>query len=404
MNIDELEQYFVKHNYSSYERDNYDEFLKHIGFSFFTKAIHISGTNGKGSISNFLYHIYLSNGYKVGLYTSPYVEDFTEMIKVNNHNISFDDYLAIFLKYKDEFERFNLSSFEMQTFIAYEYFKTLNLDLVIIEVGMGGSIDATNVIVPILSIISNVSLEHTAYLGRSISEIAYNKAGIIKEDVPVLVGKLEESAFFAINEYAKKIHSKIYKVNDFHNEKIINNHYQFDYYPYKNIDISSLAYYEIINASISIEATSILKEILPINEDNLKEGLKCKLLPCRFEYIANNILLDGAHNKDGIAHLVESLEKNEHRTIHVVFACFKDKNIESMLIELGRISNDITLTTFNHKRARNEEDYFLYLGDYSFNEDYISLIKEKISLYPDDLILVTGSLAFVGVVKKELNK
>ena len=125
-------------------------------------------------------------------------------------------------------------------------------------------------------------------------------------------------------------------------------------------------------------------------------------MPCRFEYIGRNILLDGAHNPDGIHNLVISLEKNENRPIHVIFAAFKDKNIESMLIELGNISNDVTLTTFHHKRARTQDDYFLYLGDYKFNDNYMTLIKEKSLQFPDDLILVTGSLAFVGMVRKEM--
>ena len=404
MSKEELELYFKEHYYSSYERNNYDEFLEYINFSFPIKAIHISGTNGKGSIANFLYHIYLAKGYKVGMYTSPYLNEVTEMISINGKNITYDEYIDLFLKYKDIFEKFHLSSFEMQTFLAYQFFIKNNLDLVIIEVGMGGSIDATNVITPILSIISNVSLEHTAYLGRSISEIAYNKAGIIKENIPVLVGNLEESAMFAIREYSKKMDSKLYVVNEFYNEHLTNNSYVFDYYPYKNLEVRTKAYYELVNASISIEATTILKDVLEIDEQSIKEGLKCSLLNCRFEYIKDNLLLDGAHNSDGISSLVNSLSKCENRPIHVIFACFKDKNIEKMLIELGNISNDVTLTTFSHKRARNEEDYFLYLGDYKFENDYMKLINQKLEEFPNDLILVTGSLAFVGMLRKELAK
>lgn len=402
MSIEELEQYFLDHYYSSYERNNYDEFLEYTNFSFTTKAIHISGTNGKGSTANYLYNIYLANGYKVGLYTSPYLTDVTEMIKINGQNIPFNEYERLFLKYKSDFEKFHLSSFEMQTFIAYQYFSEQKLDLVIIEVGMGGSIDATNVINPVLSIISNVSLEHTAYLGRSISEIAYNKAGIIKENVPVLVGKLEESAMYAIKEYAKTMNSKLYVVNDFYNEHLVDGKYHFDYLPIKDIQLNTNSFYELTNASLAIEATRILSNLLPVSEKKIKKGLKCNLLPCRFEYIGRNILLDGAHNPDGIHNLVISLEKNENRPIHVIFAAFKDKNIESMLIELGNISNDVTLTTFHHKRARTQDDYFLYLGDYKFNDNYMTLIKEKSLQFPDDLILVTGSLAFVGMVRKEM--
>ena len=190
MTYEEMMNYFSHHNFSTYERDNYDKFLDKKKFFFPIKAIHISGSNGKGSTANFIYNAYLANGYKVGLYTSPFLEDVTEMISVSGKHISKDEYVALFNELKDKFEKFGLSSFEMQTYIAFEYFLRQSLDLVAIEVGMGGFIDATNVIDnPLLAIITNISLEHTAYLGRSISEIAYNKAGIIKTDEEIQARK-----------------------------------------------------------------------------------------------------------------------------------------------------------------------------------------------------------------------
>ncbi len=402
MNFNELMSYFQKHNYSTYERDNYDRFLDKQRFEFPIKSIHITGSNGKGSTANFLYNAYLSNGYKVGLYTSPYLEDVTEMISVNGKNISQDEYLALFNEYQDKFEKFELSSFEMQTFIAFTYFVRQGIDLAIIEVGMGGFIDATNVIDPLLAIITNISLEHTAYLGRSVSEIAYNKAGIIKEEAPVLVGKVDDSAMFAIREYAKDMDSKIYVVDDYHNDHIEGDGIVFDYYPFKNVKISTKAFYQCKNASLALEAINILKDKLPFDEAKVKEGLEKKLLPCRLEYVKDNLILDGGHNPDGINNLCETLGKLETRPIHVVFASFKDKNIENMLIPLSNMAVDVTLTTFDHPRARGEEEYFLYLGDYEFDPNYLDLIKDKMAKFPDDVVLVTGSLAFVGRVKQEL--
>ena len=402
MNFNELMSYFQKHNYSTYERDNYDRFLDKQRFDFPIKSIHITGSNGKGSTANFLYNAYLANGYKVGLYTSPYLEDVTEMISVNGKNISQDEYLSLFNEFQDKFEKFELSSFEMQTFIAFTYFVRQGIDLAIIEVGMGGFIDATNVIDPLLAIITNISLEHTAYLGRSVSEIAYNKAGIIKEEVPVLVGKVDDSAMFAIREYAKDLDSKIYVVDDYHNDHIEGDKIVFDYYPFKNVKITTKAFYQCKNASIALEAINILKDQLPFDEVKIKEGFEKRLLPCRLEYVKDNLILDGGHNPDGINNLCETLGKIETRPIHVVFASFRDKNIENMLIPLSNMAVDVTLTTFNHPRARGEEEYFLYLGDYEFNPDYLGLIKDKLAKFPDDVVLVTGSLAFVGRVKQEL--
>lgn len=402
MNISEIREYFLSHDFSTYERDNYDSFIKSQKFSFPIKSIHITGTNGKGSVAKYLTNIYQSEGYKVGLYNSPFLSDVTEMISINNKNISSEEYASLFNEFYKEFEKYHLSSFEIQTYIAYIYFLRNNVDLAIIEVGMGGYIDATNIITPILSIITSVSLEHTSYLGRSVSEIAANKAGIIKNDVPSLVGKLDESAMYAIKERTEDVNSKLYVVNDYYSERVENNHLIFDYYPYLNVELNTLSEYQLKNASIAIEATRILSNEIKVSEESIRKGLLMDLLPCRYEYINEHILIDGGHNPEAIGELVKSLTKSNDKPIHVIFAAFKDKNIEQMLVKLSSISEDISLTTFPHKRARTEEDYFLYLGDYSFSEDYKSLINSKISEFPDDLILITGSLAFAGLVREFL--
>lgn len=403
MTPQELEQYFAAHISSNYERSNYDKYLEENLFSFSFKSIHITGTNGKGSTANFLANIYAKEGYKVGLYVSPYFDSVTEMIRIGNKQIDFETYLNEFFKYKESFEEYNLTTFEMQTIIAFLLFKESNVDLAVIEVGMGGYIDATNIINPILSIITSVSLEHTQYLGRSVSEIASNKAGIIKYQTPVLVGKLDESAMYAIRDKAKVEKATIYVVDDFHNEKINEKSITFDYRPFNNLELKTTAKYQLFNATIAIEATKIVSELLPVKEQSIRDALKEETLYGRFEYLQSNLLIDGAHNPEAINELVKSLE-NVQKPIHIVFACFRDKNVDLMLNELGVISNDITLTTFDHKRARNEEDYFLYLADYKYDDNYIYVINNLLELYPDDLILVTGSLCFVGMVRGHFRK
>lgn len=401
-NIQELEHFFEIHSLQTYSRDNYDRYLKKEGFIFDLPSIHITGTNGKGSTAKYIYEIYRAKGYKVGLYSSPFTTSLLEMIQVNGREITPKEYLELFNKLEKGFLKYNLSTFEMQTIIALTYFKEAQLDVAIIEVGMGGYIDATNIFTPLLSIITSVSLEHTAYLGKSVSEIADNKAGIIKRNVPVLLGKLEETAMFAIRQRAKELEASITVVEDYHNDVIENAHVYFDYRPYKKIELSTNAIYQIKNACLAIEATKILSNEIDIDEESVRKGLLTNLLPCRFEYTNKNVLIDGAHNPEAMKTLVETLSKVEHRPIHVVFAAFRDKNIDQMLISLGLISNDVVLTTFNHKRARSEEEYFLYLGDYKFREDYLNYISELKENYPDDLILVTGSLCFAGIVREAL--
>lgn len=404
MNKAEMKQYLLDHEYSTYERDAYDKFLKSERFNYDIKSIHITGTNGKGSVANYLYNIYLKAGYKVGLFNSPYLNDVTEMIKINGRNITDEEYLEIFNDYLKKIEKYGLSAFEIETFIAFTYFKKMGVDISIIEVGMGGYIDATNVITPILSIITSVSLEHTSYLGRSVSEIAENKAGIIKDEVPALVGKLEDSAMFAIREHCKEYDSPLHIVDDYHHERIENDEVIFDYLPYLNLKLHTRSLYQCKNASIAIEATNIVKDIIPVTEENIREGLYSAPLECRFEFVKDNLILDGAHNPEAMLSLTDTLDKTITKPIHVLFAVFRDKNVDSMLNILSKSVHDVTLTTFDHKRARTEEEFFLYLGDYNFKADYKAALKEMMEEYKDDIILVTGSLAFVGVIRKYLNE
>ena len=404
MNSVELEQYFVEHNYSTYERSKYDKFFKDEKFVFDIPSIHITGTNGKGSTANYIYQIYLKNGLKVGLYTSPYLDDVTEMISINGKQISFEKYYEKFCELKDKFERYNLSSFEMQTIIAFSLFKEANLDLVIIEVGMGGYIDATNIITPMLSIITSVSLEHTAYLGGTTSEIAYNKAGIIKQYMPVLLGKMDEFALFAIRETAKKLESKVYVVCDFFKEKIVDGKLHFDCQSLSDVELGVPVLYQAKNACLAIDAIKLLNDKFFVSDETIKLGLKETVLPCRYEMVENNLMIDGAHNPEAMQSLVDSLKMNIDKTIHVIFASFRDKNFSAMLNILDQVSQDVTITTFNHKRAKTQDEYFLFLSTYNFAEDYLAKIKELKETYPDDLILITGSLYFAGLVKRELKK
>ena len=401
-NIQELSVFFEQKSLQTYSRDNYDKYLKKEGFVFDIPSIHITVTNGKVSTAKYLYEIYKSEGYKVGLYSSPSTTTLFEMIQVDGKEISEDEYLSLFNRLEDQFKKYELSTFEMQTIMALTYFKEQKLDLAINEVGMGGYIDATNIFIPKLAIITSVSLEHTAYLGTSVSEIANNKAGIIKRDVPVLLGKLDENAMYAIRLRAKEMESDVVVVDDYHNEQVEKNKIIFDYRPYKQLELSTGASYQIKNACLAIEATKILQPLIKVSEESVRKGLKTSLLPCRFEYVKKNVMVDGAHNPEAMKALTETLSKVEKRPIHVIFAAFRDKNIDQMLIPLGLISNDVVLTTFKHKRARTEEEYFLYLGDYQFVEDYMSYIKELEEKYPDDLILITGSLCFAGIVREAI--
>ena len=387
-----------------YQRDNFDSFLKKVGFSYDIPSIHVAGTNGKGSVCNYINNIYIANKKKVGLFISPAQNSLLDMIKVNNKDISLEEVEKIFKENKKLFDKFDLSSFEITTFIALKHFLIEKVDIAIIECGMGGEVDATNVFTPKLSIITNITSEHTNYLGVSISEIALHKAGIIKDKIPVLIGNIEGDALEVIVSKIKDTESKIYKVDHYHNERLTNDGYEFNYRPFGDLKIRSLSLSSVVDASIALEAINILSETYPVSSEDVKAGLYLNKLTSRFEIIEGNptIVIDGAHNPDAITKLRQDVENVfPGKNIHVVFACFKDKNITAMLPEIGLLG-DLNLTTFNHVRAREESDYFLYLEDYKFNNDHISLIKELKEKYPDDIILVTGSLAFANLVYQEI--
>ena len=383
-----LKDYFEQISRDDYQRENFDDFLKKANFKYNVPSIHIAGSNGKGSTANYLANIYKEHGLKVGLFISPYLNDVNEMISINGNLISDDDFAAAIKENEKLFNKYSLSPFEIQTYIALSYFEKNRCDIAIIECGMGGEIDATNIFNPIAAVITSISLEHTSYLGRSLCEIAYQKAGIIKERVPVITGILQEEALNTIVEVSKENLSQLFVAVDPANVVYEDYGYNFAYLTYKNL-------------------RRALLETYPISEEEIAKGLAETYMPARMEIMSKKplLIIDGSHNPEGIQNMVTSLPNLANgKDIHVVFACFKDKNIERMLAFLGEYSKDIVLTTFPNRRSRVEEDYFLYLDDYSFNEDPLAALKQMRETYPEDAILVTGSFTFAAYMKNLIKR
>ena len=401
MSID-LNKYFDELYKDDYQRENFDDFLKKVNFKYNIPSIHIAGSNGKGSTANYLARIYRAYGLKVGLFTSPALNKVNEMININGNDISDEDFIAAINENEKLFKKYSLSPFEIQTFIALNYFTKQGVDLAIIECGMGGEIDATNIFNPIASIITSISLEHTAYLGRSLCEIAYQKAGIIKDEVPVITGILDEEAINTIVEVTKDKKCSLRSSVEPANVVYDNFGFTFNYMTYKDLRINSAALYSLKDACIAIETVNALLERYPVSEDQIKEGLANTFMPVRMEVVSKSplIIIDGSHNPEGVQNMVKSIPSlAENRPVHVLFACFTDKNIERMLSYLGEYAADITLTTFPNRRARQMDDYFLFLEDYPFKDDAVAALEEIKAQYPEDAILVTGSLAFAAYMK-----
>jgi dihydrofolate synthase/folylpolyglutamate synthase len=283
------------------------------------KSIHIAGTNGKGSTAHMLASILQEAGFKAGLYTSPHLKDFRERIKINGKMISKDQVIDFVKKNKTEFEKINMSFFEYTVAMAFDYFAESQVDIAIIETGLGGRLDSTNIISPELSVITNIGYDHTNLLGSKLEQIAKEKAGIIKKNTPVVIGRKQEKIIndiFKITAYNKK--SKI-----FFSE--INN----------NISCDLKGEYQKENINTTIKAIEVLN--WNIDNKNIYKGLKNVIkntgLNGRWQIISKNphIICDTGHNQDGIKNITRQLKKINFNNLHFIFGTVKDKNITEII-------------------------------------------------------------------------
>lgn len=401
----EFKDYLKSNDISRYDNFDFLSFLSKIKFTFTIPFIHITGTNGKGSVSTYLYNAY-STKYDVGLFTSPHFKEYKEDIINNVNPIKDEDMETIFQKYKKYILKYNLTSFELITFMMLFYFQNLNLDLCIIEVGMGGCFDATNINeYPLISIINNVSLEHANILGRSISEIAYNKCGIIKKNTKVLINEVDDEAKTSIVEYCLKNKASIHYVSEFYKYELVDEGINVEYYPFKEVHCPNKAIYQRSNIACALECISLLNELYPLEEDNIQKGFLKKIEGPRFKIIKKNnktIIVDGAHNPHAIEKLIKSLNYGGYKNIDMIFGVFKDKNIEKMLGLSAAHVDNIYLTTFDHKRARDEEGFFLFSADYKFVNDYKSLFLDLQNNETTSTIVITGSYYFASLFLSEM--
>ncbi len=349
----------------------------------FLKFVHVAGTNGKGSFCKMLETALTLSGYKTGLFTSPYIKTFNERIQVSGNNIPDDDLAQIteFIKpFADEMLD-KPTEFELITAIGLEYFKRQNCDIVILEAGMGGRLDSTNIITTsILSVITGIALDHTQFLGDTIEKIATEKAGIIKKGIPVLFGGKDNSAKTVIENTAKAQNSPFYFV-DYNNLKVkemLLSGSVFDYKNYLDMHISLLGAYQPENACVVIEAVEILNNLgfnVPLN--SLQQAFKTAYWPARFEVLNTSplVIFDGAHNPQGIETAVESIKtyfKNEK--VFVMTGVLKDKDYYYIAKKLKEITDFAVIFTPENPRALSKEDYALVLN----NENVKTVTKDSI--------------------------
>ena len=391
-----------------FENEDYDSFLKFVkkaGLKLNAPVIHIAGSNGKSSTANFLSSIYEKAGYRVGLFLNTFFASPEEMIKINHEDIPSSRFEEIEKGFAKLFEKYDCSDFQKAFAIALSYFSSNKLDLVIVETGLGGTFDATNIGYEnkVLSIITNISLEHTELLGTTLSQIANEKSGIFAEQVPVLLGHTDDSCKPTLVENALELSCSIFNVDVPHNVRLANV-VHFDYGNYLDLSLCSGALYQVQNACVAIEAVIILQKEFPVEEDHIREGLKVRNLPGHFDII-NGILFDGAENPyamQGLASTISSFAPSDKA--HAIFASLRGQNIAVELPLIDNYVGSITITTFSDPRARKEEDYFLYAPDYETAESFLDAAKKLKELHPEELIIVTGSMEFVYDCMKQWRK
>lgn len=366
------------------------------------KYIHVAGTNGKGSVCAMISSILADAGYKAGLYTSPHLKRFNERIRINNQLITDQEIAGYYLKLKPHIT--NQTFFEITTSMAFLYFKDKKVDFVVLETGLGGRLDSTNVINPLISVITNIGIEHTEYLGKTIQKIAYEKAGIIKKNIPVVTAA-EGLALATIKKISNKQNSKLIAVNKKNTIKKYNkqnNQWYFDFSNYGHLTLNNLrGEFQILNASIAIKTIEALNNNnkIKINQKNIQNGLKNAEWPGRFQFIGKNALVDCAHNPDGFKLIVKELKNLKYNKLIIVIGFSKDKDIGKISKIISPLADKIILTKSNNERAAEP----IMIKKYFKNSIIIknpkkALVYAKKIAGKKDLVLVAGSIFLVGEV------
>lgn len=407
MEYEEVVQFLnnLKQDDASYDNEKWFSFInkEHISMNF--PFVHITGTNRKEETGNYVAKILEIAKYKVGHLTFE-ANSLLECITISSDPISQEDFISIFNHYHQAITNTALSYFQVLTLIAITYFNEKKVDIAIIETNLGGENDPTNIpsCIPLLSIITDVSIDMTLELGTSLSDIAYQMAGIIKRGSQVLAGEMEESPLDVIRLSAQKKQATLFLMDKCHFESYQAPYYIFDYRPYSRLEIISPAQYLLKSATLAVEAIKIIRLQFPLDENAIRKGLLEANMPCRLEK-HHQIFIDEAHNVEAVKEVVKSIMPLASFTgVHVLFGTTRDKNISSMLPILGRDARELILTHFDDPNARDEMDYFLYISDYSYQEDWKMALSSLLVNHKDDLILITGSRIFAKEAKKYIEE
>ena len=404
------------------------------------KFIHVAGTNGKGSVSSTLLSILAKAGYRVGFYSSPHLSSVRERFRINDTFISEDEFAAIATEIRDVLGDRQITYFEFTTAIAMLWFAKSEVDVAILEVGMGGRLDATNVVEPLVSVITNVSMDHEAYLGDTLAAVSFEKAGVIKPGVPVVSAVAADKSRTVVEDVCQERGARLLLLGrDFSGQTVAPQEWNYRGMQESMATIDGLpcrlgGEHQVANSAVAVATLEVLANELPVTEDAIRTGLASVRWPGRMEYFCLNAitgvevacpsvengegvsdpnlrryLLDGAHNPAGVEALRKALaEPFPHQRVIMVWASMADKDVAPMLAAIAPLSDRIIFTRPESERSAEAAQLMALLPDaYRQRATSAETVSEALTVAVeesgnDDLIVVAGSLYLIGAARKLL--
>jgi len=379
-------------------------------------SLHIAGTNGKGSTAAMLHRILSLAGYRTALYTSPHLVSFTERIRISDKEITPEDVVALAKEITERTAAVDvtLTFFEFVTVLAFVYFARQQVEVAVVEVGLGGRLDATNLVNPAVSVITTISKDHEAYLGSDVLSIAREKGGIIKHGVPVVCGVLSVEVRELLKRMAQDHGCPSYFLgSDF--SFFLKSQDLFDYTGIKQhfpkLSLALRGRHQKANAAVALGALELAGETFPVGELAVREGLRTVAWPGRFEVMCESptVILDGAHNGEGGKALVEAIQEfRQGRNVKLLFASMEDKDWRLMLDELIMVADEVVLTRVDMQRSARPQELANYLAQkvsHQVIEDSRQALRTLLdAARSDDIVLVAGSLYLLGEIRPELQE
>ena len=394
------------------------------------KIIHVAGTNGKGSTTAMITSMLKEAGYKVGMYTSPFLEEFEERIQINGNNIPKEKLAQLMTKIKYAVDKVieegynHPTEFEIITALMFLYFATEKVDFAVVEVGLGGRLDSTNVITPILSVITSISFDHTNILGNTLEEIAREKAGIIKAGIPTLIYPQEEIVEKVLSEKCEELGAKLYKINkdDAKLVEIIKEDKIYQLVKVKlddeyDVKLQLLGEHQILNLAVALKALEIIKDkAAKLSKESIIKALSEVRWNGRLEVMSNEpcVVIDGAHNIQGITQLDKNIKKYfKYDDLYLILGILADKDVDHMVKVITPQAKKVFTVTPNSMRAETAEELMNEVKKYNESceayNDYKNAFEDALKLCKkDDLLLISGSLYMIGemrgIIKKHFSK